>query len=794
MNIDKNFSLTTIIDKIKSNEILLPDFQRPFVWTQADRQASLISSVLAKMPIGSILLLEGESNEFAVRKIGMKETYSIDSENTTIDYLLDGQQRITVLACAFSDAIAKNELDTQPRKAGTVATSLKRRFFLRFPLYTELSDNPVFFGAKYLRFPYDPNKYEQYPNFIADEIKEQLVMYPYSKSGKNSELPFNPSYTPTTTGLEVKELMDWCMNNRSNGFLIPLYLICEDTQTNSPLSKIIRAIGRDYKEAICSLFEAKESEDERDQFARSFFPEQYAEYQDEIAKGKSSTDVFCKIIEEMATQWADNLRAYLVSCTTNLFQIMSIIEVKKSERARAIDIYENLNRGGVSLSIFDLVTAKASLHSDNKDFVNKISKMIKKELTDEEEASLYCYSYTRVHSFDPIRKTYLESCGCLKGSGDGELNSKFVDVFLNNLSLLSYSYRVTDEQPTANDVQFAKGIIDLEKINIEYTKRNAKLDLNTDQIYYNFKEVCKGIDRALFFLKHRCGIRQINDIPYNHVLSILSFIFINDDYFKNRKIHDILEAWYWSVMFSGEFDKDQNTQFITHLKNLLRRLPEHRTNDLCTWITSLSSRVFAKDGFSDERILVMEDDSPVAAKQSIQNAILQYYLSTYYHNFSMREEDSPYIVEINSYTDDIYNPTIDGGTKKRKYKLEVHHIIPLASMADYEEKKRRDQNYYGNSPLNKLYIVSEDNGAISDDDISIYIQRITDMDLRRKLDLFVGDYAEKIEDINDALKYDPASLRSKDNVIRLYKIRFEALSATVKKEIKELLKLPAPSV
>ena len=47
---------TDIVRKIESKKILLPDFQREFVWKDEEQQKNVIASVLAKMPIGSILL------------------------------------------------------------------------------------------------------------------------------------------------------------------------------------------------------------------------------------------------------------------------------------------------------------------------------------------------------------------------------------------------------------------------------------------------------------------------------------------------------------------------------------------------------------------------------------------------------------------------------------------------------------------------------------------------------------------------------------------------------------------
>ena len=78
---------------------MLPDFQRNFVWREEERQVGLIASVLAKMLVGSILLLGSKAEDYAYKMIGCKErkTYSELGIRDDIYALLDGQQRVTVL-------------------------------------------------------------------------------------------------------------------------------------------------------------------------------------------------------------------------------------------------------------------------------------------------------------------------------------------------------------------------------------------------------------------------------------------------------------------------------------------------------------------------------------------------------------------------------------------------------------------------------------------------------------------------------------------------------------------------
>lgn len=101
-------SLEVTINKIKKNEILLPDFQRQFVWKEEEMQHKLVASVLTKMPIGSILLLKSkDAHDYSCKPLGAKDP--IPSEQLpsgAVEFLLDGQQRMTVLANVFSDAIS----------------------------------------------------------------------------------------------------------------------------------------------------------------------------------------------------------------------------------------------------------------------------------------------------------------------------------------------------------------------------------------------------------------------------------------------------------------------------------------------------------------------------------------------------------------------------------------------------------------------------------------------------------------------------------------------------------------
>ena len=96
MKNDTKTNLKEMIELIQKQELLLPDFQRGFVW-DIEMQQRLVASVLTKMPIGSILVLEADTEDFGCRILGRKDEVDTSGGNRNVNVLLDGQQRMTTL-------------------------------------------------------------------------------------------------------------------------------------------------------------------------------------------------------------------------------------------------------------------------------------------------------------------------------------------------------------------------------------------------------------------------------------------------------------------------------------------------------------------------------------------------------------------------------------------------------------------------------------------------------------------------------------------------------------------------
>ena len=93
---------TDLISEIDKGEIKIPKFQRDFVWS-LDKTANLLDSILKGYPIGTFILWETKQRLNDIKNIGNLELKPVP-DDIKIQYVLDGQQRITSLYAAYLGA------------------------------------------------------------------------------------------------------------------------------------------------------------------------------------------------------------------------------------------------------------------------------------------------------------------------------------------------------------------------------------------------------------------------------------------------------------------------------------------------------------------------------------------------------------------------------------------------------------------------------------------------------------------------------------------------------------------
>ena len=664
-------NLKSIIEEIQKNEIMLPDFQRQFDW-KLDKQCGLVASVLTKLPVGGILLLKADSNDYKSKRIGLesKEVATGMIPEKTY-FLLDGQQRMTCLTNVFSDIIH----EASEMKVSKLASRqlLATRFYLKIDRWNAdvvPGSQKDLFGIRTLDFRFDVSKGEE-PDFLTADILYNIVCRTFSAS----EYGISP-YMPCKKYDE--KLDDYCFETE-DAYLVPLFLLVgsnthDDRLRKKRLLSIIKRIKTQIVESI-TTHHVNLDEQHKETFALSVITE--SADVEEYCDSEDKDYIFEELVDDKAGLWEDYFQKYLYSCVEKIK--LNKIEMPEGSRARAIDIYENMNMGGMSLSTLDLVAARVAKTSheplydrmrnylkDNKKYnLSSVPYEIKNLITDEYNASVSTYAV------------------------DSRVSKNCSDLFLELLGL--YCNNKTYDPNKAKCI---------------YSKSAQILKLSEKEIDDNCKKVCIAIDRTLCFLQVRCGIRALSDVNYKIMVRLIAYIFTNDKWYNSESVHDKLEAWYWAAVFSGEYDKDQNDRYESNLKSMLESL-QNGKNDY-DWIVSLKDKILEAPFFSDCSFLLMEKaNEDRVPKEHLGKYICQFYLSRPYSDLITDTR------RISVFSD---------------RRLEKHHIVPLGSVTKIGESTellRQNKKHICNSPLNYIYITDLANGEISAKSLKDYEQAIT---------------------------------------------------------------------
>lgn len=104
--------ISKLLDQVEANAIVLPEFQREYVWKESQAK-ELMNSLFKKYPIGGLLTWSTE-NPPEIKNDAIDE-----EKHGLFEVLLDGQQRLTVLYMLIKDGIPPyyqpEDINTDPR-------------------------------------------------------------------------------------------------------------------------------------------------------------------------------------------------------------------------------------------------------------------------------------------------------------------------------------------------------------------------------------------------------------------------------------------------------------------------------------------------------------------------------------------------------------------------------------------------------------------------------------------------------------------------------------------------------
>ena len=717
----KQVNFYELIKLIEEDRIVLPDFQRGFVWKDKNKQKALIASVLTKLPIGTILLLEIEKNTYGCKKIGFKNRKpDIPDDQNKVLALLDGQQRVTVLTSFFS-----NELYVIGDSSEFVSPSLKRRYFLRCPKIKDLLDKKDLFGARKLIAPEEIQKSQnQYPDYSTDEIISYIACI--------DNIKYKEIIYEDISNVNIDNLIEFCTSSSetNDGYLIPLYYLYgaankSNMNHRKRLEKIIERIAEKYKNEIIDLL--KTQGEIRDFIITECFEE--TEDGKAIAEDIKSalvtelqnedSDIYIKLTELLqnrSTQWARDISEFLESCVLKLE--LYKIEVNQANILRAIDIYQNLNLGGKALDIFDLILARAAIQSDNENLLDVVKGcLIENHIQDYKAFVKDCAPKIQTE-YNSYLDNQTEYSAAMQLGAWNQIENELAVSFCKALrSVTGTLYHFWNDE--SEQVIFADDRV--KAFTSKVTKSEYLLKIEPEKIDPLIRLACKGLDRACIFLQLRCGIRSVTEIQYKLVFVILAVIFSKDDWFHNKKVCDYLEAWYWGSIFSGSFKIEQNAAFQDNLKNILQLLNEVEKESVAKpeYIINICNKTFCDDKFANEEILLV-DNQFVEPEEILKKSICHFYLAKTYSDILKNNANDKYKQKQNS----VFSECKNGET------LQYHHIMPIGELGTIykdidkklNESGRKDRSNKYNSPLNFMLISSLANRLILNSPLSYYIK------------------------------------------------------------------------
>lgn len=104
----KAFTVRSLRRHLLARRFAIPKLQRNFVW-DGNRAAKLLDSIFREMPIGSLFLWEMDRKSGNLIRQSADVLPSFNSKNPHVWFVIDGQQRLSVLFQAFQAQVKQND-------------------------------------------------------------------------------------------------------------------------------------------------------------------------------------------------------------------------------------------------------------------------------------------------------------------------------------------------------------------------------------------------------------------------------------------------------------------------------------------------------------------------------------------------------------------------------------------------------------------------------------------------------------------------------------------------------------
>ena len=567
-------SLIDLLKKADESELVLPNFQREYVW-KIDQQKLLIASFLVNLPIGTFLILDGQKNQFISKPLCFKKEANPLQQCL---FLLDGQQRLSTIKSAFSDLLNFNDWDKNYEFLF---------YLLRNKWSLDLNEESCkeCFGFDKLNFKQDlysgnstsrvPIISTKEPSDILDAIKVTQIF----KTKKDTKYHPGRIFNPTSSSdfdkkIELATLF-------ATDLEIPLFDVLSLDKT------IIKNTLKFIANSRIEILKNEVLTDKANDFAKSCI---YLKHLDNNIQSKYINGNWAEINsiwEGLKDDWVNDIIEYFKDIFKSELMVPNI---KENELSRATSVFEFMNKGGTPLDSFDIMVAKFAQIGAKDTLYDKLEGFITND-------------FQVPPSLSENTTSIQYNCENFGIFSNSIISKQIKEVFLNFLSLNTLS--------------------DVNNIDLSHIKKDKILGLKTIQIDASLSEAEKALQRSLAFLQFRCGLHSYNSLSYNLMLLPIGMLLKNDDVWNDRDKINKIEYWYWTSLFSGRYREKQNQRSIQDIKELHSWVVNGNSS---ADLSDRKSKIFNETNYSDEKTLLLQNEDK-SVPTAIYNGILQYILS-----------------------------------------------------------------------------------------------------------------------------------------------------------------------
>jgi uncharacterized protein with ParB-like and HNH nuclease domain len=717
-------TLGQLLYALRKGDLLLPNFQRPFVWNP-ERWQSLIASILLEYPVGQALIgTEADSKmmsinnpmsipdktlqEILLEKVGLTQDEVKDLKATEYlqtgnayqcEYLLDGQQRLTAL-----DLI----LGTTYHFAGS---ELSRNYRLRWFL------NLNKLGLQEL-------KWLNVREMQHEDICDAFVFLKYKKNDKNSLIYYERTESELANLCTVRDLQIQC--GLGEGVYLPMDRLYIENQDN-------KSIKFDPARFLIDLFDERQDIIIAQTFEGKNLKLKYAN--DEI--NKDIYDEEWKKLKRNFLSWRAKLQELLSDIIK--FQV-PVLEVPSKEFNRLSGIFSVINMGGVELETFDLLVARTTTKDSSLRDIMRVAcseslKDFKKHVNLIPEAA----RGDGLESFWNIG--YFLGEKNLEATQQVDRGTKFPESVARSFAQTivlhtKLSKALGNDWSTRSNILDSNSIKEIKKAAISIIELKdwgysdkIILDLSPHNVQAVQKQAAKQLLRAYFFMKARLGISKLSNLPYRQMDLVLACILSDSVWNKISQdptgtVVRKIQWWYWGSLFGGAYQKAHSSIDKRILADI-PRLMAYISKPTIKWsdISDLSDgesrdrgltelQVLGSNGKLGSRFEMVCDVDGYSNKESLiashnktmGMAILSFSIKNGLSDFKFRDKNNG-------------NHELERGEILHvgRTDLQADHLYAINSWYKFTgEKVDRNADHPINSPLNYSWISAKANRYWSD--------------------------------------------------------------------------------